>query len=175
MENLRENGPIERNANNINNQNNENNQINNNNNLNNNNNINNNVQENNNENQNNNNNNFHNFNLNNLNYNRFRHVLRTHELEFLLNKKYSKSLWEIINTLAFTKNCHKISFSIILFLIFCIAYLFIFMNYRNSSIIIKLESEESCFEIIIWMINLVIIIISWNFYLFLYTTIFGFR
>ena len=127
-----------------------------------------------NNNANNNANNFNNFNLNNLNYNRFRHVLHTDELEFLLNKKYSKSLWEIICTLTFTKNCHKISFSIILFLFFCIAYLFTFMNYRNSSIIIKLESEESYFEIIIWMINIGIIIITWNFYLFLFTTIFGY-
>ena len=175
MENLRENGPIERNANN--NNNNQNNHINNNNLNNNNNNINN-AEANNNENHNNNNNNnnnFPNFNLNNLNYNRFRHVLHTHELEFLLNKKYSKSLWEIINTLTFTKNCHKISFSIILFLIFCISYLIAFMNYRNSSIIIKLESEESYFEIIIWMINIVILIISWNFYLFLYTSVFGYE
>jgi hypothetical protein len=45
------------------------------------------------------------------------------------------------------------------------------MNYRNSSIISKLESEDSYFEIIIWMINICILIISWNFYLFLFTTV----
>lgn len=160
MEHLRENEPVQRN-NNINNNNQNNNDggnINDNN-------HNNNVGNNNQHNHNNN-------NFNNLNYNRFRHVLRTHELEFVLNKKYSRSLWEKICNLTFTKNCHKISFAIILFLAFWITYFFTFMNYKNSSIIIKLESEDSYFEIIIWMIIIAIIIITWNFYLFLYMTIF---
>ena len=176
MEHLIENQPIERNnnnnVNNINqlgeihnnqNQNMENNNIEQNNNIDNNidNNINNNINENNNINNNNNippnnpqNNeeaqggvfNFANFNLNNLNYNRFRHVLRSHELEFLLNQKYSKSLWEIICTITFTKKCHKISFFILSILFFCISYLLVIKNYKNSSIILKLESEDSYFE-----------------------------
>ena len=165
MEHLRENEPVQRN-NNVNNNNQNNNgggNINGNN-------HNHNIDNNNHHNNNNNNNNGNNF--NNLNYNRFRHVLRTHELEFVLNKKYSRSLWEKICNLTFTKNCHKISFSIILFLTFWVVYFFTFMNYKNSSIIIKLESEDSYFEIIIWMIIIAIIIITWNFYLFLYLTIF---
>ena len=116
--------------------------------------------------------NFANFNLNNLNYNRFRHVLHTHELEFLLNQKYSKSLWEIICTLTFTKICHKVSFFILAFFFFCILYLLIIMNYKNSSIISKLESEDSYFEIIIWMVNIIIIIMSWNLHMFLFSTVF---
>ena len=116
--------------------------------------------------------NFANFNLNNLNYNRFRHVLHTHELEFLLNKKYSKSLWEIICTLTFTKVCHKVSFFIFFILFFSIFYLLIIMNYKNSSIISKLESEDSYFEIIIWMVNIIIILISWNCHMFLFSSIF---
>ena len=116
--------------------------------------------------------NFANFNLNNLNYNRFRHVLRTHELEFLLNQKYSKSLWEIIITLTFTKFCHKASFFILSFLFFSILYLTIIKNYRYSSIILKLESEDSCFEIVIWMVNIFIILVSWNCHLFLFSSIF---
>ena len=165
MEHLRENEPVQRN-NNVNNNNQNNNgggNINGNN-------HNNNIDNNHHHNNNNNNNNRNNF--NNLNYNRFRHVLRTHELEFVLNKKYSRSLWEKICNLTFTKNCHKISFSIILFLTFWVVYFFTFMNYKNSSIITKLESEDSYFEIIIWMIIIAIIIITWNFYLFLYLTIF---
>ena len=116
--------------------------------------------------------NFANFNLNNLNYNRFRHVLHTHELEFLLNQKYSKSLWEIICTLTFTKVCHKVSFFILFILFFSIFYLLIIMNYKNSSIISKLESEDSYFEIIIWMVNIIIILISWNCHMFLFSSIF---
>ena len=116
--------------------------------------------------------NFANFNLNNLNYNRFRHVLHTHELEFLLNQKYSKSLWEIICTLTFTKICHKVSFFILAILFFCIFYLLIIMNYRNSSIILKLESEDSYFEIIIWMASIIIILLSWNFHMLLFSSVF---
>ena len=116
--------------------------------------------------------NFANFNLNNLNYNRFRHVLHTHELEFLLNQKYSKSLWEIICTLTFTKVCHKVSFFIFFILFFSIFYLLIIMNYKNSSIISKLESEDSYFEIIIWMVNIIIILISWNCHMFVFSSIF---
>ena len=119
--------------------------------------------------------NFANFNLNNLNYNRFRHVLHTHELEFLLNQKYSKSLWEIICTLTFTKICHKISFFILSILFFCIFYLLIIKHYNNSSIILKLESEDSFFEIIIWMVNIFIIIISWNFHMFLFSYLFKYE
>ena len=115
--------------------------------------------------------NFANFNLNNLNYNRFRHVLHTHELEFLLNQKYSKSLWEIICTLTFTKICHKVSFFILAILFFCIFYLLIIMNYRNSSIILKLESEDSYFEIIIWMASIIIILLSWNFHMLLFSSV----
>ena len=193
MEHLVENQPIERNnnnniINNINNNNNNNiNQIGeNNNNQNIENNANNNINNNNNampppnpQNNNQNNNgergggfNFGNFNLNNLNYNRFRHVLHTHELEFLLNQKYSKSLWEIICTLTFTKMCHKISFFLLAIFFFCIFYIFIIMNYKNSSIILKLESEDSYFEIIIWMIAIIIIIISWNLHMLLFCSIF---
>ena len=192
MEHLVENQPIERNNNNniINNINNNNNNINqigeNNNNQNIENNVNNNINNNNNampppnpQNNNQNNNgergggfNFGNFNLNNLNYNRFRHVLHTHELEFLLNQKYSKSLWEIICTLTFTKMCHKISFFLLAIFFFCIFYIFIIMNYKNSSIILKLESEDSYFEIIIWMIAIIIIIISWNLHMLLFCSIF---
>ena len=193
MEHLVENQPVERNNNNINNINNNNiNQIGeiNNNNQNiennanaNNNNINNNLNNNavpppNPQNNNQNNNgeqgggfNFANFNLNNLNYNRFRHVLHTHELEFLLNQKYSKSLWEIICTLTFTKICHKVSFFILAILFFCIFYLLIIMNYRNSSIILKLESEDSYFEIIIWMASIIIILLSWNFHMLLFSSV----
>ena len=116
--------------------------------------------------------NFANFNFNNLNYNRFRHVLHTHELEFLLNQKYSKSLWEIICTLTFTKVCHKISFFVLFILFFCILYLLVIKHYNNSSIILKLESEDSYFEIIIWMVNIFIIIICWNFHMFLFSTLF---
>ena len=116
--------------------------------------------------------NFANFNLNNLNYNRFRHVLHTHELEFLLNQKYSKSLWEIICTLTFTKICHKVSFFILAILFFCIFYLLIIMNYRNSSIILKIESEDSYFEIIIWMASIIIILLSWNFHMLLFSSVF---
>ena len=205
MEHLIENQPIERNnnnnVNNINqlgeihnnqNQNMENNNIEQNNNIDNNidNNINNNINENNNINNNNNippnnpqNNeeaqggvfNFANFNLNNLNYNRFRHVLRTHELEFLLNQKYSKSLWEIICTITFTKKCHKISFFILSILFFCISYLLVIKNYKNSSIILKLESEDSYFDIIIWMINIFIIILTWNFHMYIFSSIFKYE
>ena len=119
--------------------------------------------------------NFANFNLNNLNYNRFRHVLHTHELEFLLNQKYSKSLWEIICTLTFTKICHKVSFFILAILFFCIFYLLIIMNYRNSSIILKLESEDSYFEIIIWMASIIIILLSWNFHMLLFSSVFKYN
>ena len=195
MEHLRENEPIERNINNIDIQNNRinnninlqreiNNNIYNENNINNieeniynNNHLNNNIQNNNNNNNenhinNNGNENNRRNNLHHLNYIRFGHILHTQELEFLLNRKYSKSISEIIYTLFFTKNCHKISFSIILFLLFCILYFIYLMNYKNSSIIIKLESEDSYFGIIIWMIIICVIIISWNFYLFLYISIF---
>ena len=46
------------------------------------------------------------------------------------------------------------------------------MNYRNSSIILKLESEDSYFEIIIWMASIIIILLSWNFHMLLFSSVF---
>ena len=176
MELLRPNETIQRNDNNSNNANNRNNQhLNNENNG-----INQNpnpfmnAQNNNNQNNNINENNIdiNNINLNNFNYNRFHHFIHSHENEFLLNKTDPKSFYEIICSLIFSKKCYKISIAIVLFLLFWIIYLLHMMNYNNNFLLTKLESEENYFPIIIWMSVSIILILSWNFHLFIYTYIF---
>ena len=90
------------------------------------------------------------------------------------DKKLNEIIIEFFNSIIYTKNCHKISLILILLFLFWIFYLFSFINYQNCSIM-KLESEDSYFWIIIWMMNGIIFIISWNFYVFIFTTIFKYE
>ena len=90
------------------------------------------------------------------------------------DKKYNQRVLDFFNSIIYTKNCHKISLIIILVLLFWMFYLFSFINYQNCSIM-KLESEDSYFWIIIWMMNGIIFIISWNFYNFIFTSIFKYE
>ena len=116
--------------------------------------------------------NLNNLNPNNLNPNNFHHVIHANEDQFLLNEKYTKSLYEIFSTLIFTRNFHKVSIALIIFMSSWICYLIYISNYNIYSIITKLESNESYFSIIIWIVISIILMISWNFYLFIYK-IFG--
>ena len=90
------------------------------------------------------------------------------------DKKYIQKIINFFNSIIYTKNCHKISLILILLLLFWIFYLFSFINYQNCSIM-KLESEDSYFWIIIWMMNGIIFIISWNFYVYIFTSIFKYE
>lgn len=119
--------------------------------------------------------NLNNLNPNNLNPNNFHHVIHANEDQFLLNEKYTKSLYEIFSTLIFTRNFHKVSIALIIFMSSWICYLIYISNYNIYSIITKLESNESYFSIIIWIVISIILMISWNFYLFIYTTIFKYN
>ena len=92
----------------------------------------------------------------------------------LQKMKVSNILLEFLSSLIFTKNCHIVSFILIVFLMVWIFYLFSFMNFHNCSIM-KLESEESYFWLIIWVINIIIFLITWNFYVFLFTSIFNYE
>ncbi len=155
MENLNERMPFQRNENNINNVNNNNmrNQI-----------PNSNINNNSNSNSNNVNNN------NNINNNN----VINNENEVFKERKFRQILVNIFTSLIYTKNCHKISFILILLFLFWIFYLFSFINYQNCSIM-KLESEDSYFWIIIWMINGIIFLFSWNLYVFVFTTLFNYE
>ena len=114
-------------------------------------------------------------NQNNLNANRFHHIIHANENRFLLNEKYTKSLYEIFSTVIFTKNFHKISFALIIFMTSWVCYLIYVRNYNYYSIITKLESKDSYFSIIIWIIISIILMVSWNFYLLIYMTIFKYN
>ena len=96
------------------------------------------------------------------------------ENENISDKRFNQLIIEFFNSIIYTKNCHKISLILILIFLFWIFYLFSFINYQNCSIM-KLESEDSYFWIIIWMINGIILVISWNFYVFIFTTIFKYE
>ena len=90
------------------------------------------------------------------------------------DRKFSEKIIDFFNSIIYTKNCHKISFILILLFLFWMFYLFSFIKYQNCSIM-KLESEDSYFWIIIWMMNGIIFIISWNFYVFIFTSIFKYE
>ena len=154
MENLNERMPFQRNENNYNNVNNNiiNNQISNNN-INNNNNVNPNILNNNNNNNN--------------------HI-NNNENDTYKEIKIKQILLNLFTSVIYTKNCHKISFILILLFLFWIFHLFSFINYQNCSIMI-LESEDSYFWIIIWMTNGIIFLFSWNFYVFVFTTLFNYE
>ena len=90
------------------------------------------------------------------------------------DKKCNKIIINFFNSIIYTKNCHKISLILILLFLFWMIYLFSFINYQNCSIM-KLESEDSYFWIIIWMMNGIIFIITWNFYVYIFTSIFKYE
>ena len=96
------------------------------------------------------------------------------ENEVYNERKIKQLLVNIFSSVIYTKNCHKISFILILLFLFWIFYLFSFINYQNCSIM-KLESEDSYFWIIIWMCNGIIFVFSWNFYVFVFTTLFEYE
>ena len=89
-------------------------------------------------------------------------------------RKWNQTIISFFNSIIYTKNCHKISLILILLFLFWMFYLFSFINYQNCSIM-KLESEDSYFWIIIWMMNVIIFIISWNFYVYIFTSFFKYE
>ena len=112
---------------------------------------------------------------NNMNNNRANSNINVNnENENYNDKKINQIIIDFFNSIIYTQNCHKISLILILIFLFWIFYLFSFINYQNCSIM-KLESEDSYFWIIIWMINGIIFIISWNFYVFIFTSIFNYE
>ena len=112
--------------------------------------------------------------INNNNLNNNNNIIQNDENEVYKEKKIKQMLINIFTSLIYTKNCHKISFILILLFLFWIFYLFSFINYQNCSIM-KLESEDSYFWIIIWMINGIIFLFSWNLYVFVFTTLFNYE
>ena len=112
-------------------------------------------------------------NLNNNNNNISNRIVNN-ENEVCEEKKIKQLLESLFTSVIYTKNCHKISLILILLFLFWIFYLFSFINYQNCSIM-KLESEDSYFWIIIWMINGIIFLFSWNFYVFVFTTLFHYE
>ena len=112
-------------------------------------------------------------NLNNNNNNISNRIVNN-ENEVYKEKKIKQLLASLFTSVIYTKNCHKISLILILLFLFWIFYLFSFINYQNCSIM-KLESEDSYFWIIIWMINGIIFLFSWNFYVFVFTTLFHYE
>ena len=91
-----------------------------------------------------------------------------------MKKKCNKIIINFFNSIIYTKNCHKISLILVLLFLFWMIYLFSFINYQNCSIM-KLESEDSYFWIIIWMMNGIIFVITWNFYVYIFTSIFKYE
>ena len=96
------------------------------------------------------------------------------ESENINDRKCNRIIINFFNSIIYTKNCHKISFILILLFLLWMIYLFSFINYQNCSIM-KLESEDSYFWIIIWMMNGIIFVISWNFYLYIFTSLFKYE
>ena len=111
---------------------------------------------------------------NNNNNNNNNNQIINDENEVYRERKMKQILINLFTSVIYTKNCHKISFILILLFLFWIFYLFSFINYQNCSIM-KLESEDSYFWIIIWMANGIIFVFSWNFYVFVFTTLFQYE
>ena len=111
---------------------------------------------------------------NNNNNNNNNNQIINDENEVYRERKMKQILVNLFTSVIYTKNCHKISFILILLFLFWIFYLFSFINYQNCSIM-KLESEDSYFWIIIWMANGIIFVFSWNFYVFVFTTLFEYE
>jgi len=112
-------------------------------------------------------------NINN-NINNINNRISNNENEIYKERKISLILKNLFISVIYTKNCHKISFILILLFLFWIFYLFSFINYQNCSIM-KLESEDNYFWIIIWMANGILFVFSWNCYVFVFTTLFHYE
>ena len=112
-------------------------------------------------------------NINN-NVNNINNRISNNENEIYKERKISLILKNLFISVIYTKNCHKISFILILLFLFWIFYLFSFINYQNCSIM-KLESEDNYFWIIIWMANGILFVFSWNCYVFVFTTLFHYE
>ena len=111
---------------------------------------------------------------NNNNRNNNNNQFINNENEAYKDRKIKQFIVNLFSSVIYTKNCHKISCILILLFLFWIFYLFSFINYQNCSIM-KLESEDSYFWIIIWMINIIIFVFSWNCYVFVFTTLFHYE
>ena len=112
-------------------------------------------------------------NINN-NINNINNRIPNNENEIYKERKISLILKNLFISVIYTKNCHKISFILILLFLYWIFYLFSFINYQNCSIM-KLESEDNYFWIIIWMANGILFVFSWNCYVFVFTTLFHYE
>ena len=112
-------------------------------------------------------------NINN-NINNINNRISNNENEIYKERKISLILKNLFISVIYTKNCHKISFILILLFLYWIFYLFSFINYQNCSIM-KLESEDNYFWIIIWMANGILFVFSWNCYVFVFTTLFHYE
>ena len=120
-----------------------------------------------------NNNNTNSNNINNNNTNNNNNIINN-ENEVYKERKIKQIITNLFTSVIYTKNCHKISLILILIFLFWIFYLFSFINYQNCSIM-KLESEDSYFWIIIWMLSGIIFVFSWNVYVFIFTSLFHYE
>jgi hypothetical protein len=101
----------------------------------------------------------------------FNNIIRQNNPQIIINQPYKMTFSNIINKMIFTKNCFIITFVICILINFVIYYCFSPYN-KESFSFTKFESDDSIFWLFFWMINIEIILISWNFYFFIFSVIF---
>ena len=101
----------------------------------------------------------------------FNNILRQNNPQIIINQPFKLTFSNIINKIIFTKNCFIITFVLCILINFLIYNIFFQYNKETFSFT-KFESEDNYFWLLFWMINIEIIMISWNFYFFLFSAIF---
>ena len=84
----------------------------------------------------------------------------------------SKSFYYILTQFLYTKKSFTSGFLIILIILLLMLYNI--LSIKNFSLL-KLENDENYFYINFWLINIIFIIIVWNFFLFFYLKILNFK
>ena len=101
----------------------------------------------------------------------FNNVIHQNNPQIIINQPIKISFSNIINKLIFSNNCFIVSF-VICILINMLIYNFFFQFNKETFYFTKFESDDSYFWLFFWMINIEIILISWNFYFFIFSVIF---
>ena len=101
----------------------------------------------------------------------FNNILRQNNPQIIINQPFKLTFSNIINKIIFTKNCFIITFVLCILINFLIYNIFFQYN-KDTFSFTKFESEDNYFWLLFWMINIEIIMISWNFYFFLFSAIF---
>lgn len=94
--------------------------------------------------------------------------------QLIIQHSSTKTIGNILYMMFLTKNCYRISLSVMSIICSWLLYTHLTLDYGDFSLI-KLESEDSMFWLFIWQIISITIIVLWNFYLFIFTSVFKYE